>query len=653
MKIYLICLLLLAGLPAGTNAAAPALIVILLPGTSLSDWQKADAPNLHRLMHTGALAVMNTRTAHQAGQTGQEQPQAALLTLGAGSRAAGDEASQGFSPAESQVLGMGISSAALFERRTGLAPRSDQSVCRDWPLLLRSNRIPGYDLHLGNLADTLIEHGIRMAAGGGDEADWVATSSLGILSRVAELKSVPGQCLIWDAGPNVTTADAAIGVAAEQQSRLIVLSPYANNRDYKQNERLTPILIWGSGVAPGLLSSASTRRHGLVTNTDFAPSIAEYFGIKRTEFRTLPFGFAWSALASPNNSTDTERLNRQSVQQARGMQILPYLAVTLAFWILAVTLLTRRCQIEFFWEVAPLASLIAALFAVSAASFWMILPGTLALILLLTCFVQKQTVLTILACTTAGALIFDMVSGNRLMHGGLLGYSAIEGARYYGIGNEAMGLLLGSALAAAALMWSPSKRRQFFLLSLLIGIVVLLGSAGAKAGGVLVSLAVFGTFAYTVTGRRWTARTAIVLGTIVTAGMAAAALTDTFLFPAQHSHIGDAVERILFGGSGEALDIVRRKLAVEGRLAYHSAWAALLWTGLGCWRLLWEHQPAITKTTIALRLAGGTGIAACLLLNDAGVVAAAIFVVILWSSAVIPRKNLAASDFSKTARRVS
>ena len=655
LKLFLLLLCLLGGFPATVDAASPALIVVLLPGTSLKDWRTADAPNLHRLMQTGSLAVMNTRTAHTPGEQGRETPQSALLTFGAGARAAGANTLGDFVPAAADAPGMPISAGTLFERRTGIEPRSNQSVCPGWPAVFQANRRPGYDLRLGSLADTLTAHGVIAAAGGGPNADWVAVGNSGAVRRLPKLQAAPGQCLIWDAGPNLAASDAVLGMAAAQiaggRGRLLVISPYADDADYQRNQRLTPVLLWGTGVPAGLLYSSSTRRAGLVTNTDFAPAVAEYFGIRRMDFDPLPFGFAWSAQAAPENERFAELLNSQAVQQAQGMMLLPYLAAALGLWILAVTLVPQQRSRTKLWSLAPMIALTAALFAVSALSFWAVLLGMFALAAGLARFFGAKRTLTILTGGAALALTVDMLTGNQWMQRSLLGYSAIEGARYYGLGNEAMGLLLGAALTAAAQLWPGDGRMRLALIGLLAIIVLLLGSAGAKAGGVLVSLAVFGTFLYTCTGRPWTPRTVASLGAVVVAGMTVAALGDAFLLHKAHSHIGQAVQRIAYGGPGEALDIMRRKLAVEGRLATHSAWALLLWSGMLCTGLLWKRTPPMMLTETALRLAGVVGVLTCLLLNDAGVVAAAIFVTMLWSVAATQKQNLPATNLTAAGRQ--
>ena len=635
MKVLFALLCLLCALPClvlPCLAARPAVVVVLLPPATLQDWQNANAPTLHRLMQTGAFGVVNTRTAHQAGREEQETAQGALLTLAAGARAAGSPPS-GFLPASAPAPGTRITAAALFERRTGTRAGPDQSVCLDWPAVLAANQL-GYDLRLGNLAGTLAAQGVSVVSGGGPNADWLAAGGAGTVRHIAALQVAPGMCLVWDAGPDIASADKVLSNAAAQvaalQGRLVVLSPFAGGAAQRQ---LAPALVWGPGIPAGLLRSPSTHRPGLLTNTDFAPFVAALFGIPRLQFQSVPFGFAWSSASASDAVGLCHGLNMEAVRQSQGMRLLPYLAAGLGLWIACVTLLAARFVIAPAVFFVPLTALTAALLAGSAAGFGLFLAAVLAVLVLASRFVGASRTLSLAAVFLALSLCADTVTGNTLMHQGLLGYSALEGARYYGLGNEAMGLLLGAALVAADRLWQPSYPSRFALLGAMAGIVVMLGTAGAKAGGVLVSLAVFGTFLAVAGGRRWTAKAAVLVVGFATAGIIAAALGDAFLYAGTQSHIGEAVRRIAVGGPGEAWDIVRRKLAVEGRLAYHSAWAVLLWLGLLSTLWVWR-APAADSRERASRVAGGVGVIACLLLNDAGVVAGAIFTALLWSAAM-------------------
>lgn len=637
---WLLLLCLLLG-PEVSVRAQPPLVVILLPGTSLQDWRAADAPHLHQLLGSGALAVMNTRTARLPNDHARETPESAALTLGAGARAAGGADAAVFLPPTAFIPGTRASAADLDARRIGKSPPPGRCVNVQWPAILRLNERLGYRLRLGALADALASQGVPLSAGGGRFAACVAATSGGAVCRAETMTAAAGHCLVWDAGSDLSVADGLIGRAATQvarlHGRLIVLSPFAGDDDYARGRRLTPVLEWGDGMAAGLLRSPSTHREGLVVNTDFAPTVAAYYGVRREDFPIRPFGEVWAATAAPDAERRVRALEAQAVSQAQGMKTLPYLAVALAAWMLGGTALAFRKRLPWFWPVVPPALLASLAFSATVLSLAVWFAFLMATALPLTRRFGPGKAVLVLLTTLAAALAGDMLTGSRLMQHGMLGYSAIEGARYYGIGNEAMGALIGAMLVLTARLWRPLGRARGTLLLLLGVVALMLGSAaaGAKAGGLLVSLASFGALGFALLGGRWSARTALVLVTSAVAAMTLAAFGDALWGHETHSHMGEAVRRIQTGGWSEAGDIMGRKLAVEGRLAVRSAWACPLWGGLLCLALTWRKRGSPTPEERALRGAGMAGIAACVALNDAGVVAGALCLIPLWCDSVV------------------
>lgn len=638
-RLFLLCLIL--GQGVSTQAQPPPLVVILLPGTSLQSWRAADAPHLHRLMASGALAVMNTRTARLRNDRTREPPESAALTLGAGARAAGGSEATDFLPPSAAVPGLAIAAGDLLTRRTARRTLAGRDVNVHWAAIRHANERLGYHLRLGNLADALAAKGIQLSTGGGPFADGIAAGSDGTVRRVEALKAAEGHCLIWDAGSDIPAADVSIGRAAAQVSRLhgrlLVLSPFAGDLEYARGQRLTPVLEWDEGIVAGLLRSPSTHRAGLVVNTDFAPTIGAYYGIRREEFPVRPFGEVWTAIAAPDAESQVRALEGQAVRQTQGMKVLPYLAVAFTVWMIGGTALTFRKRLPRFGPVVPLVLLVALVFSTSGLSLLVWFGLLLAPAWALTDRLGARKAALILLTALAAALVGDMLTGSRLMQRALLGYSALEGARYYGIGNEAMGVLLGTLLVLTARLWRPFRRARVALLLLLGIVALLLGSAnaGAKAGGLLVSLAAFGTLGFALLGGRWSARAALVLGVSAVSAVTLAAVGDAAGGLGAHSHMGEAVRRIQTGGWSEAGDIMARKLAVEGRLAFRSAWACPLWGGMLCLALTWRKWGPPTPENRALHIAGMVGIAACVALNDAGVVAGALCLVPLWCDSVI------------------
>jgi len=644
----LLCLLL--GPAAFAQTPRPPFIVILLPGTSLDEWRATGGPNLHRLMGSGALAVMNTRTARLPNDHTRETPESAALTLGTGARAAGGPEASDFLMQSATIPGLTVSAGDLYARRTGKLPPPGRYVNVHWPALLRANERLGYRLRLGALADALAVKGISVSAGGGRFADCIATRSDGTVGRAESLTTASGPCLVWDAGTDIPAADNLIGRAAAQvarlHGRLLLLSPFAGDTEYARGERLTPVLEWGEGIPAGLLRSPSTHRAGLVVSTDFAPTVGAYYGVRREDFAVRPFGEVWTEADAPDAERSVRALEGQAVRQAGGMKVLPYLAVALAFWMIGGTALALLKRMPFVGPVVPAALLTALVFSVSFLSLALWSGLLLATAAALKRRLGPRRVILALSAVLAASLVGDMLTGGRLMQRGLLGYSAIEGARYYGIGNEAMGALIGALLVVTARLWRPFGRAQGTLLVMLGVVALLLGSAGAgaKAGGLLVSLTAFGTLGVGLLGKRWSVPMALVLGVGAASALGLAAVHDAAAGPGSHSHMGEAIRRIQMGGWSEGADIMGRKLAVEGRLAFHSAWAFPLWAGLLCQAAVWRKRRGITPEARALRVAGLVGIAACVALNDAGVIAGVLCLVSLWCDSIA---NILSTDSKK------
>lgn len=637
--ILLLCLLVTR--PASAAPRGP-IAVILLPGTSLSDWQRASAPTLHRILATGAIAVMNTHTARTANSHMRETPESAALTLGAGSRAAGGGEVANFHAAEEVVPGQSYTYGDLYRRRTGIVPMPGEWVNPDWALALKENEDKGYDLLPGNLGDALRRHHIQVVCGGGRYAYAAACCSDGAIPDVSTRNTLPHplpECLIWDAGSDLSVADKVLADAAAEVQRqhgaLLVISPFANDRDYAAGRRLTPVALWGVDEPRGLIYSPSTHRAGLVTNTDFAPTIVALLGAKpgSSWLDSKPFGHVWEPRPSTNNLSQVTHLETAAYRQARGMSALPAMAIFLGFLLVGLLFTARRYSNNAFAWLPP--TIVWAL-AISPDIGWAAAIA-IAMGVAMRNVARRFSALHSVCCAAALialTLAIDMLIGNRLMRWGLLGYSAVEGARYYGIGNEAMGPFIGAILVLAALLWPTRPVRRFAVAVVLVGLAALLGlpSAGAKAGGVLVAVAAFSVFLWTVWGRRLTSQTIAAVLALMICALAWIAWGDLGRHSAQQSHIGRGIERIKSGGLGEAVDIATRKLAVEARLLYHSAWAIPLWVSIAGFIVACRNPLAGRRR--ALLRGGIAAVVVCVAVNDAGVVAGALCGVVVVSGLI-------------------
>lgn len=190
----------------------------------------------------------------------------------------------------------------------------------------------------------------------------------------------------------------------------------------------------------------------------------------------------------------------------------------------------------------------------------------------------------------------DLLLGSPLLERLPFSYSVTEAARFYGIGNDAAGFLIGCALAAG------------FEVPALLAVALTIGapSLGANNGCFLAALV--GIMAQEVgklpVRKRLRAALAALLGiALLFFGLAR---WDASRGAGVQTHLGQAV-------SGERVGVVRligRKLAMNGHLLVSSPWSLLLLTS----GVLLARQRAGRAL-----IAGGAALA----LNDSGVLAAA------------------------------
>ncbi|MDR3708499.1 MAG: hypothetical protein P4L33_09360 [Capsulimonadaceae bacterium] len=562
-------------------------VVLLLPGTSLTEWQTQGGPNLRAAMRAGALGLVNVRTAERDAIT----PLASCLSIGTAARV----------------------KAAPHE--------------------LPGTRGLGYAALGGNLGKSLSDGGVNVAA-----ADPLERA---VCYGAHTSGSAHGELIVENLGPDPITADREIGVYRKVVERdrglLIVLSPNPSKPAFARFDRLTPILLLSPRrFKPGLATSASTRTKGLITNTDIAPTIAAFFGVP---LEGPVYGVPAGWVASRGDTVAKLNLqNEQWIADEHRLSFRPYIALALAMLIvLGTTAALVRGDARSYWSalicLVPAAMLSAITFAVSIV----------LLSLAATNRYPRRTRQAASASVAGVTALWITLDG--LFHGGagaahsFLGYSPIEGARYYGIGNEAMGVWLGAAALTAG--WLAGRVRGGWLLAGGAVIAISLGHPliGAKAGGFLAALLTILGFWWALSGRAFKL---LVAAFAIVAVIAAGTGLEAFMGRFGASHVTQSLAMARHGGAGALVDAVVRKAAMNVHLLTHSTWTLLLIACLyGAWRLI-EGIAVAGPRSRAMVYGTLSATAASLALNDAGVVAAALSSLYLWTAAATIRAENAA-----------
>jgi hypothetical protein len=445
-------------------------------------------------------------------------------------------------------------------------------------------------------------------------------------------------------------ADGFVGKLAgdldlHHSDRLMIVSPTPSYAALKMGDWLTPVAMAGPKVAAGtVLTSPSTRRPGIIMNTDLAPTVLDFFGVRTPETMS---GRSSTAVLVPDQSAHIFKLRQQTlfIHNTRVWLIKTYLVYVLILIIASVLLiLMREQQLARKLGIYPLllsilsfpaACLVVPLISPASTAVYVAgLAAVTAALTMLTIIFERRRQLTgflFISMVTVGLILGDTFAGNILLSKSILSYDPIAGARFYGIGNEYMGILIGAALfgGACALTGWP-RRITLYLIGLTwLLIIITLGAPtlGANFGGLLTATVAFPVTFLILTGLKFSWRMVALVAAALALIPALFAVLDLLRGQGAQSHIGRNLFLAL--SNPEAVfDIISRKMAMNYKLFRYTIWSRILTAGIGGLLLLFYRPVGVMKlfrTRYPHLFTGFIGVvvavAAAFAFNDSGTVA--------------------------------
>ncbi len=442
----------------------------------------------------------------------------------------------------------------------------------------------------------------------------------------------------------------ALSLLRREQWGLLIITP--NMRGAEPEEIFTGLapVIWSPpGASAGLLTSPSTHRRGLIANTDLAPTVLSYFGLP------LPpdvVGRPIIAESSKNLALaqlKSDLLRHDATEQARRpiFRTLPMLGA-FALWLSAFLLLIGERAPRVLRTIirglllialsAPAAMLLVSLRPLSAEQMLTAGAALSVLIALLSSwFLGWRSGHVIPALLTVALLAFDLLRGQQMLYWSPLSYSPASGARFYGIGNEYAGALLGaSLLGGSALLW-PRERSgsgERFLVGLGIMTLALLVGVprfGANLGmslAFVVGAAIFLLYLWRKEVGWPEVIAAMFAGLLLVAG---AVIADFIFRGPETSHIGRFLAALRSEGWPVISEVAGRKIAMNWSLLRVSLWADVAAAALGVLGITVVARPPRVLAVLQERSWLSPALISCLAgaiaafaLNDSGIVAAAL-----------------------------
>lgn len=632
---------------AASTDQASDVVVFGVPKLGWDDVGTGTMPNLDRLMAEGAVAATTVRTLGVRPSTAE-----GYATLGAGARVRADDFA-GYAFEAAAPLEGGTAAEALA-RRTGRRPGEGVAVVGA-PAITRLNDGRDLPSMPGALGDALRRAGLATAVVGNADIAPPALPRRSVLLRPAAAAVMDSRGWIGsgDVGTDLLAEDPAapFGVRADpeavtrsvraalDEADVVVVDPgdmdraaefaalstpagaaVARRQALTSTDRLlgevaglagpdalllvvsvsppgkgwslTPMVAVGKGVQPGYLHSPSTRRHGVVTLTDVAPTVLDALGAP------VPEGMIGHPLRYASGPVDLADLRepgrdeafRESLYYPLAVSFIGLQAVAYAVAVVAFTRLGGRGRSAALLRTAaiavaawPLATFLlravpdVAVLGAGAVPVLAALDAAVVAVAMRAGRNRPLAPLSWVCGATVAVLVGDLALGGPLQTSSLLGYSYNTAARFTGLGNTAFGVLAATAVLAAALHVHHAPRRDEAMVTAaaVLALVALADGApslGSDVGGILTLVPVFGLTLLALSGRRVSLRAVAVAAAAAVLLLAAATGLDLLRPAGSRTHLGDLVSRVADEGLDPLRTTVERKLSANFR-SFQSVWA--------------------------------------------------------------------------------
>ncbi|WP_418790767.1 hypothetical protein [Phosphitispora sp. TUW77] len=434
---------------------------------------------------------------------------------------------------------------------------------------------------------------------------------------------------------------------ADKNTLIMIVTPLPYAQAIRDGIRVTPLVMAGGTVEPGsILVSPSTRQEALVANFDLAATAARHLGAAHSGGL---IGLPVTGVVIDNQKDTVADV--QSWLLANWTQRSGILYYFIRYhWIIYILALVQvivgfslgQGCIRFLLAALllyPLAILLVPL--AGYANKWLSISLSILILALITFVLTRirNNLKMFLAIAIASAMpcVIDVLTGARLMKTAALGYDLVAGGRFYGIGNEYMGVVIGASILGAAILLQLYSKTCRWILPLIglgfAGLVIFFAApeVGTNAGGSLAAVVGFAVSLYLFSGRKMKFRSVILIMGAVITGLGILVLVNYFLLSGYSSHIGRAINNAIKGDLAFIWFMVQRKLVANFYLLRHSPFSVILilqfLLGLA---IAARKQASLVKLAENYKfMANGMagiffGALGAFVFNDSGVIAAAI-----------------------------
>ncbi|HWI54350.1 MAG TPA: hypothetical protein VNT57_01550, partial [Desulfobacteria bacterium] len=313
-------------------------VMVVIDHVSLDDISGKNLPVIRRIIAAGAVGLMTTNP----GAGGYRTPENTYITIGAGAKVLGGESGgQGFNAGEQyengkaaksyygrtgleakgEVVNLGIAQIETANQnlKYSSVPGLVGTVLHSYGL--KTGVIGNADVYGLQEKDKFRRYAVNIAMDRNGQVDYGEVGSLCLttddgflggtrsdykflLKKFRQIKDDTGFVVIETGDTSrlenqsnlaslealqkqkkktLARIDVFLGELLEEvdlnKDLLMIVVPGPSNESMEKGDFLTPIIMAGKGVEPGIVYSGTTRRDGLISNTDIAATVIKFLGV--------------------------------------------------------------------------------------------------------------------------------------------------------------------------------------------------------------------------------------------------------------------------------------------------------------------------------------------------------------------------------------
>lgn len=399
--------------------------------------------------------------------------------------------------------------------------------------------------------------------------------------------------------------------------------------------KLSPLILWGKDVEHGILTSSTTKREGIVSNLDIGPTVMKFLEAPNdfmagNPIKALKKDINLQEVIKQNQQIDITSKVRYNTLYYYGILSMIIFSLGIFFFIAKINLPYKFTEVirTLFTTIIVLPNIfiILSLFKIRGILTYLFILLLLTILCFIILWKTKNIKNQILFISFFSIILIglDLILKGHISKYSVLSHDPIIGARYYGIGNEMVGLFLGSITIFSTNILEKKKKVLIPLILYIISIIFI-GHPyyGANVGGTMALIVTTFIYIMGLLNKDLGIKRILSMIILIVILLSIMGYID-IRFSKDITHLGKVILQIRDRGFSYLNLIFFRKILVNIKLVGRSFWTYLLFVHMIFYATVFNLYEEKNKNSLIGLMAGLSGTMAGFFLNNSGLILGAI-----------------------------